>query len=294
VTRRSIESESDEVLTAAVQPFSLRRKWQAVRPGYLFPLAFLLFWIVIIPFLPTERIPTPWKVFAFMWDEIRGDTVAPDSVYYNFGISLARLAIGTVISMALGIVVGVISGISKLGEAFFRNYVVASLTMPGLIIALIAALWFGFGFLTPVVTVVFGTFAYTATNIAEGVRATPQDLIIMAKSFRFGRRKMLRHVILPALVPFLFVSLRYTLSLGWKALTIAEIFGASEGAGWMLRFWYDANRLHSLLGYTFFFGIVTVVLDRVLFDFLAKRLLGWRGDVVTALKTSRAATPGLQ
>ncbi len=260
------------------------RRWRGIRPAYLFPIAALVLWIVVTPFLPTERIPMPWKVLIFMWDELRLDTFAPHSVYFNFAISFARLGIGTITAMVIGAVVGVASGLSRDAAAFFRDYIVASLTLPGLIIALVAALWFGFGFLTPVVTVVIATFAYTATNIAEGVRAVPHDLLLMARSFRLSRRDTLRHVVIPSLVPFFFVSLRYTLSLGWKALTIAEIFGADTGAGWMLRFWYDANRLHSLLGYTFFFVIMTVLLDRVLFKFLEARLLRWRGDVSSAFR----------
>lgn len=259
------------------------RQWR-FRPGYLFPIVALVLWAVVVPFLPTTRIPTPLSVFGFMWDELRGETVAPRSVYYNFAVSLARLGVGTVISMAIGVVVGTASGLSRPLNAFFRDYVVASLTMPGLIVALVAALWFGFGFLTPVITIVLTTFAYTATNVAEGVRDVPKDLVFMAKSFGLNRRKLMKHVVFPSLTPFLFVSLRYALSLGWKALTIAEIFGASDGAGWMLRFWYDANRIQSLIGYALFFAIVTVLLDRLFFAFLERRALRWRVDVSTAVR----------
>ena len=261
-----------------------RPLWRRVRSGYLFPIILLALWVIIVPNLPTEKIPTPGKVLTFMWDEIRVNTVAPKSVYYSFAISLARLAVGVVISMTIGMIVGVASGLSRRFDAFARDYVVASLVLPGLIVALVAALWFGFTFLTPVVTVVFATFAYTASNIAEGVRDVPRDLIFMADSFGVNRSAALRHVTLPSLVPFLFVSLRYTISLGWKALTIAEIFGADQGAGWMLRFWYDANRIQGLIGYTFFFAIVTVLVDRVLFEYLARRLLAWRGDVAGAFQ----------
>ncbi|MPZ14939.1 MAG: ABC transporter permease subunit [Chloroflexi bacterium] len=253
-----------------------------LRPGYLFPFVAFALWAIIVPFLATERIPTPWPVLSFMWDELRGETVAPHSVYYNFGITLARLAVGTAAAMALGILVGVASGVSRLLDAFLRDYVLAALTMPGLIVALVAALWFGFAFLTPVVTVVVGTFAFTAANVAEGVRDVPRELLFMGRSFRLGRRQLLRHVIVPSLTPFLLVSLRYTLSLGYKALTIAEIFGASEGAGWMLRFWYDANRIHSLVGYSLFFAVLTVVLDRGFLNPLEKRVLRWREDVSKA------------
>lgn len=258
-------------------------RWK-VRPAYLFPVIALLLWAAVVPFLPSAKVPTPVAVFSYMWEELRGDTVAPDSVYYNFGVSLLRLIIGASISMALGVVVGVASGLSRRLDAFFRDFVIGSLTIPGLIVALVTALWFGFGFLTPVVTVVITTFAYTASNLAEGVRDVPRDLVFMARSFRMSRSALFRHVVAPSLTPFMLVSLRYVLSLGWKALTIAEIFGASDGAGWMLRFWYDANRVQSLVGYAFFFAVVTVLLDRVFFELLARRLLRWRGDVSAVIR----------
>jgi ABC-type nitrate/sulfonate/bicarbonate transport system permease component len=277
----NITPSKDIPTSTAVAKRSTRR-WR-VRPAYLFPVVALLLWWAILPLLPSDKIPTPVRVLTYMWDELRFKTVAPDSVYANFGITLLRLLVGTVISMAVGFVVGIAAGRSRLADAFTRDYIVAALTIPGVIVAIIAAMWFGFGFFTPVITVVVTTFAYTATNLREGVRNVPTELTTMARAFQMKRSAILKHVVVPSLTPFLMVSLRYTLSLGWKSLTIAEIFGADEGAGWMLRFWYDANRLYSLIGYTFFFVVVTVLLDRVVFNRLARRVLAWRTDVAGIL-----------
>ena len=52
-------------------------------------VTFLVVWQLSIPLLPTLLVPTPAEVAEFMWAEIRGDTLAPQTVYEAFGTSMA-------------------------------------------------------------------------------------------------------------------------------------------------------------------------------------------------------------
>ncbi|MGH9245849.1 MAG: ABC transporter permease [Acidimicrobiales bacterium] len=251
----------------------------------LFPLAVLGFWLASIqvigriwPFA-VDVLPLPSEVRDFVWAELRLDTVAPDNVFATFLISLQRLGLGMAIAMALGTVIGLAMGLSRGANAFFNDWVVAVLAMPNLAWALFVSLAFGFGDTGPVIVVVLTGIPFVIINVREGVRATPRELFDMARSFRVPRSKTIRHVVLPSLMPFMFAAARYSFALGWKGLVIAEVFGGQDGAGWTMKFWYDAHRAHGVVGYAFFFIIFAIIFERLVFDNIARRVFRWRPAV---------------
>jgi ABC-type nitrate/sulfonate/bicarbonate transport system permease component len=250
-----------------------------------FPLVCLAVWLLSIELVTSiwpftvDVLPTPWQVAEFMWGELRGDTLAPHNLYATFGISLRRLAAGMVIAIALGTAIGIAMGLSKSVNAFFNDWVVAILAMPNLAWALFASLAFGFGNTGPILTVVLTGIPFVIINVREGVRNTPSDLFDMARAFDVPRSRVIRHVLIPSLMPFLFAAARYSFALGWKGLVVAEVFGGQDGAGWTIKFWYDAHRAHGVIGYAMFFVIFALLFEKFMFDQLSRRLFKWRPSV---------------
>lgn len=266
-----------EAGTPAASATAGQRRWRRdLVPRLLFAVLFLTTWQLVVPFLPTQQIPTPLTVGAFMIAELRGDTVAPASVYASFQVTLLRLAVGLLISMVLGVAVGVAMGTSRRIDAMLHDFVIGALALPYVIWALILAMWLGFGFWTPVIVVVLAAVPFVITNVAEGVRDVPKQLVDMARSYGVPQARLLRRLVVPSLMPFVFASFRYALSLGWKALAVAEVFGAMEGAGWMLRFWYQSRRPAGLFAYLGFFVIFAIVMDYVVLRGMSKRFFRWR------------------
>jgi ABC-type nitrate/sulfonate/bicarbonate transport system permease component len=269
----------------------LRRALTGPLSGRLtFPLVALLVWLVALevvnsiwPFA-VDVLPKPTQVASFMWDEITATTLAPDNLYVTFATSLKRLGIGMSIAMLIGTVLGLAMGLSKSVNAFFNDWVVAILAMPNLAWALFCSLAFGFGDTGPIITVVLTGIPFVIINVREGVRNAPLDLYDMARAFGVSRGDTIRHVLIPSLMPFMFAAGRYAFALGWKGLVIAEVFGGQDGAGWTIKFWYDAHRAYGVVGYAMFFVIFALIFEKFLFDRLSRWFFRWRpeihGDVV--------------
>lgn len=248
----------------------------------LFPVAVLIFWLVSIEVVQSvwpfavDVLPRPSQVWDFVWAELTFDTLAPDSVYGTFLLSLQRLGAGWIIAMVLGTVIGLGMGLSKGANAFFNDWVVAILAMPTLAWALFVSLAFGFGDNGPIIVAVLTGIPFVIINVREGVRNAPRELFDMSRSFKVPGSKTTRHVLLPSLMPFMFAAARYAFALGWKGVVVTEVFGGQDGAGWTLKFWYDAHRAHGVVGYAFFFMAFAILFERVVFDSLAKRVFKWR------------------
>jgi ABC-type nitrate/sulfonate/bicarbonate transport system permease component len=250
----------------------------------LFPVAVLVFWLVSIdviegiwPFA-VDVLPRPSEVRDFVWDELRLETFAPYNVFETFWISLQRLGVGWLIAMSLGTVIGLAMGLSRGANAFFNDWVVAVLAMPSLAWALFVSMAFGFGDTGPIIVVVLTGIPFVIINVREGVRNTPRELFDMSRSFRVPQSRTTRHVLLPSLMPFMFAAARYSFALGWKGVVVAEVFGGQDGAGWTMKFWYDAHRAHGVVGYAFFFMVFALVFEKVVFDTVAKRVFRWRPE----------------
>ena len=201
------------------------------------------------------------------------------NLYETFGISLQRLGIGIAIAMVIGTVIGLAMGLSKSVNAFFNDWVVAILAMPNLAWALFCSLAFGFGDIGPIIAVVLTGVPFVIINVREGVRNAPSDLFDMARAFGVCRGHIIRHVLMPSLMPFMFAAGRYAFALGWKGLVVAEVFGGEDGAGWTIKFWYDAHRAHGVIGYAMFFVIFALLFEKFMFDRLSARLFRWRPEL---------------
>lgn len=246
-------------------------------------LAFVLLalagWQLTVPLLVTEQLPLPVDVARFMWDELRVDTLAPYSVYEAFATTMQRLMWGLAWAALVGLPLGLMVGWSPRVEAFFRDWIFLLLASPALIWALILSLWFGFTNAPSIATVALVVLPYIVMNVSQGVKDVPVDLLDMGRSFQMPRRTIIRHVILPSQMPFLFAAVRYGFANGWKGLLVAEVFGSDSGAGWMIRYWYEARRAYAVIGYALFFVLIALILERVFFQALSNRVFRWRPSV---------------
>lgn len=242
------------------------------------PILFLLAWQLIVPVLPSRIIPMPADVAKEMIEIARDG-----SVFQAFGISLMRLAIGFVLAMAVGGVVGIAMGVSPRLEAMLHDFVVVGLTFPYLIWGLLVAMWFGFGSQGPIIVVFIAALPYVILNASEGVRDVSKELRDMARAYEVPSGRVMRQLVLPSLSPFLFASLRYGLANGWKGLVLAEVFAATSGAGWAIADNSDYGNFAGVVAYSLYFAIVSIAIETIVFEKLSRRVFRWRPTEIAAV-----------
>ena len=269
----------------------LARFWRSSRTArVLFPIAVLALWQVAFMTMESNILPSPAETLSFMWDEIRLETLSRHTLYQSFGISLGRLAIGFSIALVAGTAIGLLMGLFKPVEDFLYDIVVVTLAVPSLIWGLMTGLLFGFGNLAPIVAVIGVAIPFVILNVLAGLKNSPKELLDMSRSFEIPRLRAIRHVLIPSLMPFLFAALRYGFITGWHGLVLAEVFASSNGAGWTIRFWYDAHRAQGVLGYALFFILFALFIERGVFDPISRRAFRWRPSL-SSLPVVEEAVP---
>jgi NitT/TauT family transport system permease protein len=238
------------------------------------PVLFLVAWQLIAPRLESRLLPMPAEVVEAMWEQLRDGTLVE-----AFSVSLLRLAIGFALALVVGSIVGLAMGLSPRIEALFHDFVVVGLTFPYLIWGLLVAMWFGQGWIGPILVVFIAGLPYVILNMSEGVHDVSKELRDMAAAYDVPRDRVLRHLIVPSLSPFFFASLRYGLANGWKGLILAEVFASTSGAGYHINLMRDYGHFAGVVGFAVYFAIFSIIVERLLFGRLSRRVFRWRPQI---------------
>jgi NitT/TauT family transport system permease protein len=155
------------------------------------------------------------------------------------------------------------------------------LAFPAICWAFLSVLWFGISHTAPIFTIVLIVFPYVAINIWAGTKALDRDLNHMGKVYKADRFLMLRKVVIPQLMPYVFSSLRIALSLSWKIALVAEAFGTGSGVGQQLIYWFQDTRVDMMLAWGVSFMIIMTLIDLFVFRTWASRTFAWRPQFAT-------------
>jgi NitT/TauT family transport system permease protein len=251
-----------------------RSRWIWRIAGYVF---FIGIWQFSSTYLVEDFIlPPPLTILETMQEIVTSGLLVT-----HFGATLEKIAIGFSLAFIIGAFIGILMGMNRWWEAFFSDWILMLMTTPGLIFVLVSTMVFGLSYFGPIVAVVVTGFAYIAVNLVEGVKAAPKDLTDMARSYNVSRARLIRHVIIPFLAPFIFTAVRYGFSIAWKVATLAEVVGGNEGIGFMMRREFQLFSMAGFLSWALLFFALALFLERVVLQRQIDRFFRWRPEVTS-------------
>jgi len=141
----------------------------------------------------------------------------------------------------------------------------------------LAILLFGIGDGAAVFVVFIGIFFILSLATVSSINKVDQIYINTARVLGASRLQLMRHIIIPAIIPDLFVILRMNLFAAWMAVLAAEMVGVNTGLGAIVmvgRQMFNAKLM--FLGMAII-GVVGYLLD-VGFAQIQKRVLWWKSN----------------
>ena len=225
------------------------------------PLAALVLWAASARYgwLPPQILPAPDIVLGTFADMVRSGELLDHT-----RISLLRVALGFGLGAGAGLLLGTAMGLSPAFEDYVRPLFTAVAQVPALGWVPLLMLLVGIDETLKVLVIAKAALVPVMLNTRDGIRAVPPAYLEVARAFRFGRRQLLRKVVLPAAVPPIFAGIRYGLTQAWLALVAVELLASSEGLGYLLvwgrqMFWLDMVIVAMAV-----IGVVGFVMDRAL------------------------------
>ncbi len=208
--------------------------WRKIEPAVLGAssiLVLLLLW-ELLPQLVTlgagtkMLFTTPSKVAVTLWN-----LIITGKLWTPLSVSAAGFAMGLVLSIAVGLPLGVVLGRSRTLNAMFDPFVTAFNATPRLVFLPLLMLWFGLGVTAKVVIVFIGALFPILINTYEGVRNADRGLINVVRSFGGSEWDVARLVVVPNALPYIIAGLRLAIGRAILGVVVAEFFGAEDGLG---------------------------------------------------------------
>lgn len=147
----------------------------------------------------------------------------------NLSISLLRMACGWLSGAAVGLLLGAVIGLSRLGERLFGPVFNAFRQIAPFAWIPLISVWFGLGEGAKVAFIAVVALYPVTVNTFEGIRGTPKELLEVGKVLNFNLFQTLRRIVIPSATPAILSGLELAFLYAWLATIGAEYMLNSKG-----------------------------------------------------------------
>ena len=202
------------------------RKTTSPLPALLFAGAALLVLEVALRFfsVPAWIFPAPSAVARAILDTWR-------LLLDHTGATLKAAAIGMVASAAAGLALGYLVFSCGFLRKVLYPALVASQSLPTIVVAPLLILWFGFGALPKVLLVVLACFFPICVGVVDGLSSVDQELVELANGMGAKPARLFRLIRWPAALPHIFTGIKVSATYAVIATVVSEWMGSQKGLG---------------------------------------------------------------
>jgi ABC-type nitrate/sulfonate/bicarbonate transport system permease component len=178
----------------------------------------------IEPFL----VPAPTQIAESLWSD-RG--LLAD----NGWVTLKEVLGGFALSVVVGVSFALVLHLSPTLRRAVYPLLVASQTVPIVVVAPILVVWLGFGIGPKLAIIALICFFPITVNTLDGLGSVDADLVKMMRTLDAGRWQTLRRVEAPAALPYFFSGAKIAVAIAVIGAVFGEWAGSSSGLGHLIQ-----------------------------------------------------------
>jgi sulfonate transport system permease protein len=270
---------SEAVTVANTDPPTTVRRRRRLRPGKPIPFGRLIGVATVVGIwalasaaglLDPRKLSAPWTVLQTGIDLARDGTLEA-----NTAASLHRAVLGLLIGVAVGTLLALVSGLSRVGEALIDGPIQVKRAIPALGLIPLMILWLGIGetFKVVLIAIVVALAVYVPTHNA--LTSIDRRYVELAEVVGLSRFGFLRKVVAPGALPGFFLGLRLAVTGSWLALIVVEEVNAVDGLGKMMYSAQDYGQSDVILVGLVLYGVFGYLSDGLV-RLVERRVLSWR------------------
>lgn len=175
-----------------------------------------IWWIISIIVSNVDILPSPYETIKTL-----SKLVFEVKFIKSILFTLYRVFFGFLLSVIIGIGIGVICGLNKMLYDLINPLIVTVKSTPVISIIFIVGLWAQSGNV-PIVISFLMSFPMIWTNTVEGIKSTDKKLLEMAKCYNVRRTSIVKNIYLPSIKPFIVSGITFAVGISWKVTVAAE------------------------------------------------------------------------
>lgn len=184
------------------------------------------------PFL----VPSPVEIAESLW---QNRSLLADSAW----VTLKEVLLGFGGALIVGVAFAVAMHLSRTLRLAFHPLVVASQTIPIIVIAPILVVWFGFGIGPTLAIVGLICFFPITVNTLDGLRSVDPEATKMMRTLDASRRQILWRVEVPTSLPYAFSGAKVAVAVAVIGAVFGELAASGSGLGRLI--FQDVNQLET-------------------------------------------------
>jgi len=177
----------------------------------------------IEPFL----IPAPSEVAEALWTD---RALLLDDAW----VTLQEVVLGFALALAAGLAFATVLHLSETLRRAFYPLLVASQTVPIIVVAPILVVWFGFGIGPKLAIVALICFFPITVNTLDGLRSVDPDLVKLMRTLDASRLGIFLRAEAPSALPFAFSGAKIAIAVAVIGAVFGEWSGSSAGLGHLM------------------------------------------------------------
>ena len=179
-------------------------------------------------------VPSPAEIGEALWE-------SRSLLAENAWVTLQEIVLGLGCALLAGVGFAVLMHLSALVRDAAYPLIVASQTIPIVVIAPILLTWFGFGIGPKIVVVALICFFPITVNVLDGLRSTEPGTIKLMRSLDASRRQIFLRVEAPAALPSFFTGAKIAVVVAPIGAVLGELVGGASGTSGLGRLIFEDN-----------------------------------------------------
>ena len=229
----------------------------------VFISVFLAIWqlVYILEIFPKLSLPSPLAVGQTIIELLLDFTLIKGTA-----ITLWRLFLGFLLSLAIGVITGLIMiKFQQFGKTM-SSFAVGLQSFPSIAWIPFAILLIGFNDFGILFVVVMSSVFSVMLSTYSGLRNVPPIYIRAAKNMGAKGFSLFRYVLIPAATPTLIMGMRQAWSFAWHALIGAEMLITTlVGLGYILSVGREFSNMSQIIATMIVIFTIGLIFDRVVF-----------------------------
>ncbi len=191
-------------------------------------IGLLVIWELITVFagVPDYVLPAPTQILKVIGEEWQ-------QLLVNAAVTFGEAAAGFLLSVVIGIPLGVAIVYSRWLDRILYPLLVASQSIPKVALAPIFVVWFGFGLLPKVLIAFSIAFFAIVVNTVVGMKRAPVEMIHLMRSMGASSLQIFLRVRLPVAAPYIFAGIKISATFAVVGAIVGEFIAASSGLGYL-------------------------------------------------------------
>lgn len=277
--RRELAENPGQAIRASRSTARLASLTRLVRPlpALLALAAFLGAWELYVDLGGVDPLvlPPPHAVASALWSD-RG------LLWSNLKTTAGEILVGIAVAISIAFLLSVAIHFSRTVRRALLPLLIASQTLPIVIVAPLLILWLGFTFVPRLLVIALVAFFPLVVTTLDALESVDPDLIKLMRTFDASRLRTFREVELPAVMPGLFTGAKLAAVFSVIGAVFAEQAGATHGLGYLLTIAVNQFLVPEAWAAVTVLSLFAIALY-ALFSLAERRLVPWafqpKGDI---------------